>query len=324
MTQPRIRTFSYHYRHKYGQAVGKIPVDMGRPCPNRAHGGCIFCRPAGFTPWHLEKTDTVARQIELGKTHLLKGRFKKYFAYFQQETCTALPVKQLLPVFASLLPDPDCVGLILSTRPDYLEDRLLQPLAGLIRKTGKECLFELGLQSVHDRSLNLLNRNHSFSDFQDAALRIRAFGCFELGAHLIFGIPGESEEDMLFSVKTVCALGVGSLKLHHLQVIRDTALHSLYAEGQTPVFSLAGYIGFLLRVLPVIPAGITIHRLWATAHPDLLVAPKWGKLATSLSRMLQEKMAESGIWQGQRAVDPWVHHTCGTNLFGAAEGKFAY
>ena len=304
MPSPHIRTFSYHYRQKYGQAVGKIPVDTGQPCPNRAHGGCIFCRPAGFTPWYLEKTDTVARQVELGKTHLMKGRFKKYFAYFQQETCTSLPVEQLMPVFASLLADPDCVGLILSTRPDYVENRLLQPLAGLIGKTGKECLFELGLQSVHDRSLKLLNRNHSFNDFQNAARRILAFGCFELGAHLIFGIPGESEDDMLSSVKTVCSLGIGSLKLHHLQVIRDTALHTLYEEGKVPVFSLEGYISLLLRALPLIPAEVTIHRLWATAHPDLMVAPRWDKLATGLSRMLQERMAESGIWQGQRAGDP--------------------
>jgi uncharacterized protein len=274
---------------------------MGQPCPNRAHGGCIFCRPAGFTPWYLEKSDPIARQVELGKTHLLKGRFKKYFAYFQQETCTSLPVEQMLPVFASLLADPDCVGLILSTRPDYLEDQLFQPLAEVIRKTGKECLFELGLQSVHDRSLKLLNRNHSFSDFQDAARRILAFGCFELGAHLIFGIPGESEDDMLYSVKNVCALEVGSLKLHHLQVIRDTALHTLFEEGRVPVFSLEGYISFLLRALPIIPAGVTIHRLWATTHPDLLVAPKWDKLATSLSRVLQERMTELEIWQGQKA-----------------------
>ena len=304
MFPPRIRTFSYHYRQKYGHGVGKIPVDMGQPCPNRAHGGCIFCRPAGFTPWYLEKTDTVARQVELGKTHLLKGRFKKYFVYFQQETCTVLPVEQLLPVFASLMADVDCVGLILSTRPDCLEDRLLQPLARLVRKTGKECLFELGLQSVHDRSLKLLNRNHSFGDFQDAAQRIKAFSCFELGAHLIFGIPGESEDDMLFSIKTVCDLGVDSLKLHHLQVIRDTALHTLYEEGETPVFSQEGYIRFLLRALPIIPAETTLHRLWATTRPSLLVAPRWDKLATSLSRILQGRMAESGIWQGQRAGDP--------------------
>jgi len=299
MSTPVIRTFSYHYREKYGHSVGKIPVDMGQSCPNRIHGGCIFCRPASFTPSYLNNTDDLLRQVAAGKKHLLKGRFKKYFAYFQQETCTALPVEQLLPAFDLLLTDTDCVGLILSTRPDYVSEQLIKPLAELVNKTGKECLFELGLQSVHQRSLKLLNRNHSFADFQDALRRLKEAGCFELGAHLIFGIPGESEEDMLVSVRTVCELGVNALKLHHLQVIQNTPLHSLYEQGKVVLFSQEECFGFLLKALPIIPAEVTIHRLWSTAHPDLLVAPRWNILASRLSGELKEKMAEMGVWQGQ-------------------------
>ena len=236
MPTPVIRTFSYHYREKYGHVVGKIPVDMGQPCPNRIHGGCIFCRAVSFTPSYIQNTDDLLKQVDAGKKHLLKGRFKKYFAYFQQETCTALPVEQLLPAFHLLLTDVDCVGLILSTRPDYVEKKLIEPLAELVKETNKECLFELGLQSIHERSLKLLNRNHSFTDFQKAVQLIKETGCFELGAHLIFGIPGESEEDMLFSVRTVCKLGVNALKLHHLQVIRETPLQKLYEQGKSPYF----------------------------------------------------------------------------------------
>ncbi len=301
MSSPVIRTFSYHYRDKYGHGVGKIPVDMGQPCPNRLQGGCIFCRPASFTPAYLRNTDDVLQQVAAGKKHLLRGRFKKYFAYFQQETCTALPVEQLLPVFQLLLADNACIGLILSTRPDYVSSRLLEPLAELLGATGKECLFELGLQSVHERSLQLLNRNHSFTSFEDAVRLIRGAGCFELGTHLIFGIPGECAEDMLRSVQTVCRLGVNALKLHHLQVIRDTPLEDLHAQGGVEVFTLDGYMQFLLRVLPIIPADVTIHRLWATAHPELLIAPHWHVLANRLSEMLRHKMADMAIRQGQRA-----------------------
>jgi uncharacterized protein len=298
MSPPVIRTFSYHYRKKYGHGVGKIPVDMGQSCPNRERGGCIFCRPASFTPSYLKNKDDLFRQVTAGKKHLLKGRFKKYFAYFQQETCTSLPVEQLLPAFHLLLTDVDCIGLILSTRPDCVKDQLIESLAELINKTGKECLFELGLQSVHERSLKFLNRNHSFGDFQDTTRRIRAAGCFELGAHLIFGIPSESEEDMLNSVKTVCELGVNALKLHHLQVIRDTPLHLLYEQGEIALFSLEEYCRFLLKALPIIPIDVTIHRLWATAHPDLLVAPKWNVLVSSLSGVLRDRMSEMGVCQG--------------------------
>lgn len=299
MAEPVIHTFSYHYRHKFGYGIGKIPLDLRHPCPNRLHGGCIFCRPAGFTPAYLRGTADIAEQLAEGKMHHLKGRFKKYFAYFQQETCTALPVDRLLPILQGLLTDHDCVGLILSTRPDCVSGELLLPLADLLRKSGKECLFELGLQSVHERSLQFLNRHHSFADFQNAALQIQAAGCFALGVHLIFGIPGESEENMLFSLKTVCAMGITHLKLHHLQVIRDTALATLYAEGKVDLFTRDAYFQFLLRVLPIIPAGIVIHRLWATAHPDLLLAPKWNCLAGTLSAQLQKEMAIRRIWQGQ-------------------------
>jgi radical SAM protein (TIGR01212 family) len=302
MAQPVIRSFSYHFRQKYSHGIGKIPLDLGQPCPNRRHGGCIYCRPAGFTPEYLDGSNEIAAQVAAGKMHLLDGRFTKYFAYLQQETSTAVPIERLLPIFQMLLQsDVDCVGLILSTRPDYVADELLRPLADLVKESGKECIFELGLQSIHERSLKYLNRNHGFADFRNAVLRIQAAGCFELGAHLIFGIPGESREDMLASLKTICAMGVKHLKLHHLQVMRDTALASLYEQGQVALFTRDGYFDFLLHALQIIPAGVTIHRLWATAHPDLLLAPKWNCLAGTLSALLQKKMVEQGIWQGKLA-----------------------
>lgn len=299
---PLITTFSHHYRAKYGEPVGKIPIDTGQICPNRAKGGCIFCRPAGFTPGYLDKADAVTVQIARGRQHLLKGRFRKYFAYFQQETCTTLPAAELLGLLHTLLADNDCVGVILSTRPDHVPDTLLAGLTECIVSSGKECLFELGLQTVHERSLQLLNRNHGFADFVDAAARIRSAGPFGIGVHLIFGIPGESEEEMLHSLAIVCALGIDALKLHHLQVIRDTPLQAMYARGGITLFSLEEYLDFLLLALPLIPASVTIHRLWATSHPELLVAPRWHVLAAELSRTLQKRMIEQGIRQGQKAV----------------------
>ena len=299
MSSPLIRTFSAHYRQKYGHVVGKIPVDMGQPCPNRVHGGCIFCRPASFTPSYLNKTDALVKQVAAGKRHLLQGRFKKYLAYFQQETCTAVAVELLVPILDTLLADADCVGLILSTRPDCVSQELLESVAVLVKKTGKECLFELGLQSIHERSLQWLNRHHSFTDFQDAVRRIKGAGCFELGVHLIFGIPEETEEDMLESIRIVCRLGINALKFHHLQVIRDTPLQKIYEQGNIELFALDEYIDFLLKALPVIPAEVTIHRLWTTAHPTLLVAPRWNILASDLSETLRQKMVDAGVYQGQ-------------------------
>ncbi len=300
MNRPRIRTFSLQCRERYGQAIGKIPLDLGIPCPNRARGGCLYCRPASFTPFSLRATDALAEQIRRGKEHLLKGRFRSYFGYFQQETSTTLATDQLIPLLAQVLVDPECRGLILSTRPDAIADDLPAALAHLVRHSGKTCLVELGLQSVHAQSLRLLNRNHSFADFVDAVHRLHAVEGLEIGAHLILGIPEESEEEMLTTVQTVCALPIQAMKLHHLQVVERTPLHHLYTQGRVPVFTLEAYLELLLRLLPHIPPRITLHRLWSTAHPHLLVAPKWHCLSGELSKKLHRMMEERGLWQGQK------------------------
>ena len=298
----RINTFSHHYRRVYGQAVGKIPLDLDYPCPNRRQGGCIFCRPASFTPASLRVADPLAVQIARGKKLLLKSRFRLYFAYFQQESATAPPTNMLMPVFTEVLADPDCIGLILSTRPDCLRPSLLDQLAALIRQSGKACHIELGLQSCHEKSLRWLNRNHSFADFEEGVALLGTHAVFSIGVHLLFGIPGESEDDMLATIDTVCAMKVQALKFHQLQVIKDTPLHALYLAGQVALFSEDQYSDFLLRAIPTVPPTIALHRLWATAHPDLLVAPRWQTLASSLSQKLLARMEQLHIRQGQEWV----------------------
>lgn len=298
MWAPRIHTFSQYCRERYGQTVGKIPLDLGLRCPNRDHGGCLFCRPVSFTPYSLRPQDTLAEQIQRGKRYLLRNRFHRYLAYFQQETPTALATDRLLPLLASVLDDQDCLGLIVSTRPDCLADDLPAALTDLIRNCNKDCLVELGLQSIHPVSLQRLNRRHSYEDFTSALERLRAAGGLSVGVHLILGIPGETEADMLTTIRTVAALGLDALKIHHLQVIRDTPLHALYADGQVRVFEQVEYLQLLLRLLPHIPWETIVHRLWATAHPDLLIAPRWNCLTGDLSRRLQALMAEQALRQG--------------------------
>jgi radical SAM protein (TIGR01212 family) len=295
----RIRTFSYHYREKHGHGLGKIPLDLGIPCPNRETGGCVFCSARAFAPAYLHNKSDIAQQISAGKKHLLKNRFSRYLAYFQQETPTVMEDEHFIAVCAEVLEDQDCLGLIISTRPDSLPISLLHGLAILLEKSGKSCLFELGLQSVHAASLELLNRNHTYAEFCSCLKELRRFDCFEVGVHLLFGIPGESKEDMVSSVTQVCALGIDALKLHHLQVLRNTPLAQMYERGEVVPFSLEDYLDFLVHVIPLIPANVVIHRLWATAHPDELIAPRWNILATHLSSLLQNMLQEKNVYQGQ-------------------------
>ena len=299
MLSPPINTFSKYYRKKYGQVIGKIPLDTGLVCPNRLSGGCIYCRPGSFTPSYLEKKDSIAVQLELGKKYLLRDRFKLYFGYFQQETTTALSTTVLLPMLDDVLAGEDCVGIIISARPDCLDQLLLEKIAELARYTGKEFLLEIGLQSSHDRSLKLLNRNHSFADFVDAVTKIKAFEFLQIGVHLILGIPGETEQDMLTSLRTVCDMGVDAIKLHHLQVIRDTPLHTMHCQKEIPVFTADTYLELLANLLPQIPKEIVMHRLWSHSHPELLVAPRWNLFAGDLSARLQQMMEHRDLYQGK-------------------------
>ncbi len=296
---PLIRSFSYHYRHKFGNPVGKIPLHLGEICPNRAKGGCLFCFAPSFSPGYLASDENISTQVRAGKNHLLKGRFTSYFAYFQQETPTATSTDILLPIFKDVLEDDDCLGIIISTRPDSIDGQLLVELADLISIFKKDCIFELGLQSIHDASLELMNRNHNYADFLDAFKRIRKFEQFEIGVHLLLGIPGESEEQIVQTVKEVCTLAVDALKLHHLQVMKNTPLQHHYSAGEIQLLSQQEYLDLLLKLIPIIPQNVVIHRLWATAHPDMLIAPKWNILATELSAKLRKILAEKDLYQGK-------------------------
>ena len=302
MELPHIRTFSYHYRNKFGTPVGKIPVDLGEPCPNRLKGGCIFCRAAAFSPGYLEDKGNVKSQIKRGRKQLLGGRFNKYFIYFQQETPTAIQDEILLPIVEEVIADVDCVGLIISTRPDYLKESFLYKFSDLIKKYNKDCLFELGLQSIKPSSLKYLNRNHSYADFLYAVQLLQSFGTFEVGVHLLLGIPGETEEDMISSIQKVCSLGVDALKIHHLQVLKDTPLERIYEDGDVQLFSKNDYLELLIKILPMVPENVVIHRLWATAHPQMLIDTRWNILAAELSDGLRQMMDDRGIRQGDLCI----------------------
>jgi len=295
----RINTFSNYCRKTFGSLVYKIPLDLGIRCPNRKTGGCIFCNGDAFAPGYLSEKDSVVNQLKRGKRQILQSQDSLYFGYFQQETSTASPFPLLTEHVETIFKDPCSVGVILSTRPDSISDELLKPLSLLCYKYHKQCCIELGLQSAHDSSLARLNRNHSFKDFEDSARSIRNYPDLEFGVHLLFGIPGETTQDMVESVDRVCQYGIGHLKFHHLQVLRNTQLQKIFESGSYTPLTMESYFELLLNLLPVVPSQVIIHRLWASAHPHLLIAPKWNILPTRLSQKLLERMEKLDVWQGQ-------------------------
>lgn len=299
MRNEGINLFSRYCQRQYGQPVGKIALTLGRICPNRRQGGCTYCAPASFTPYYLDQGGSIAEQLARGVRFLQTRKFRRYFAYFQQETSTAGPTAELLGAFREAIAGPDCVGLIVSTRPDCLGEEMVHGLASLMAQEQlKEVLIEVGLQSSHDHTLRRINRNHTYQDFAEAASRVKAAG-LSLGVHLIIGLPGEDFEDMLTTVRKVSALGVDAIKFHHLQVIRASPLHREYEAMPFKVYSPQEYLTVLARLLAHVPANVVIHRLWSSSDPLLLVEPNWGGMvARQLHAMLSQIMEREGLVQG--------------------------
>lgn len=285
---------------RYGQPVGKIALSLGRVCPNRQRGGCTYCAPASFTPYYLDERGSVADQLAQGRRFLEVRKFRRYFAYFQQETSTDGPLEEIFAAFQQAMAGPDCVGLIVSTRPDCLGEGVVDGLASLISKEqGKEVLVEVGLQSSHDKTLRRINRNHTYHDFVEAACRLKA-AKIGLGVHLIIGLPGEDLDDMLTTVQRVTALGVDAIKFHHLQVIRGTILHREYETEPFITYPPHEYLTILARLLAYVPASVVIHRLWSYSDPSLLVQPNWGGMgAHQLHALLSQIMTREGLGQGK-------------------------
>lgn len=242
----------------------------------------------------------MGEQLDRGRIFLERRKFSLFFAYFQQETTTAAPSEELARDFRMVLGDPSCIGIIISTRPDFLEDGLLDELNLLAGEEfqSKEIILELGLQSAHDRSLDLLNRNHTCADFFGAVERIRARRNLQIGAHIILGIPGEEYSDMLRTVCLVRDAGVKHLKIHHLQVIQGTELERMYRLDHFPTFDLKEYLDLLGRLLVNVPDNVVIHRLWSMSEAGIIVAPLWDVGHFEMGRLLRQVLFETGRRQG--------------------------
>ncbi len=225
------------------------------------------------------------------------ARYKtdRFLAYFQNETSTAVPFERLRQGMTDAISHPQSVGVIVSTRPDYVGKKHLELFANLVQKHGKPVWLELGLQSVHEETLKLINRGHSFADFVQTFKLARSYG-IEVGVHTILGLPGENLSNMVETHKVLAELGVWSIKIHHLQVLANTALEQMYNRGEVSVFeTLDEYLEVLVEVLAHIPWEVVIQRVFTDAPRSLLVAPVWsenkqealGRLATLMrSRLL--------------------------------------
>lgn len=295
----------YALRHylaeQFGCRVRKISVDAGLGCPNVdgtvGRGGCLFCNIASFSPSRRKPAVSISRQIEEAAGRLRRRyRAQRFLAYFQPATNTHAPVERLREVFSEAASYPDVVGLAIGTRPDAVGDEVLDLLAEFSQRTWLS--LELGLQSIHDRTLDWLARGHGYAAFLDAVGRARQRG-LRIGAHLILGLPGESPADMIATAHEVSRLRIDSVKLHNLYVARDTPLAKIFAEGQLELPDRDEYAGMVADFLEELHPACVIDRLSADAPPEYLVGPAWCADKATVLAAIGGELERRDTWQGR-------------------------
>ena len=289
---------SRFFKHKFGEAVYKIPIDAGFSCPNRdgtvGVGGCSYCYNPSFSPFSGEKPISLREQILKGKK---KNKKALYLAYFQAYTNTYGPVKELRALYDEALADNEVVGLSIATRPDCISAEILDTLESYAGRC--HLWVEYGLQSAHDVTLKQINRGHDAACFARAVEKTRDRGIF-ICAHIILGLPGESRDMMLQTIDFLNRCGVDGIKFHHLQVIKNTALFDQYQNGGFEIYKKAeDYIPILCDCLEKLDPHIVIHRLASqTASEDLLIAPHWPEGAGQIASMVEVELLKRGTHQG--------------------------
>jgi hypothetical protein len=293
-------TLNFFYLKKFGQKIRKISLDAGFNCPNRdgalATGGCVFCDPESFSPSRRLKLSSITAQLEEGIGRL-SARYTAggYVAYFQPGTNTYAPVDRLRSLFEEALAHPKVVGLAIGTRPDCVPDAVLDLLAELSKRT--YLIVEYGLQSIHNQSLDWIKRGHDFNAFLDAHKRSRKRNLL-VGVHVILGLPGETSEDMLATVRELAGLEVHSVKLHNLYAVHNTPLAEMVARGEVELPPFEDYVNRVVDFLELLPPECVIDRLSGEAPPRYLVGPQWCLDKRAIRAAVEAEFRRRGTCQG--------------------------
>ncbi len=302
----RFYQYNFFLQRKFGERIHKISVDAGFTCPNVdgtvALGGCTFCDNRSFSPSRRLPRQTILEQLDEGIRRVNRRyRARRYLAYFQPATNTYAPVQRLRSVYCQALEHPQVVGLAVGTRPDCVPADVLDLLAALAGETYLS--VEYGLQTIHDRSLEWMNRGHGVAAFYDAVERSRGRG-FEVCAHVMLGLPGESHADMLATAREVARLRIDAVKIHNLYAVRGTPLADQVTSGQVQLMDRAEYIETLVDFLELLPPTTVVERISGDAPPDYFLAPDWCLDKPGVRAAVEAELVRRDSWQAKRWAAP--------------------
>jgi len=298
----RYHDLNSHLQSLFGCRVQKISVDAGLSCPNRdgaiSYSGCIYCNARGSGTGAHARGLTVTDQLEEGKKRLSQ-RYgaKKFIAYFQSFSNTYAPVIELKRLYEEALSIEDVVGLSIGTRPDCVDESVLDLLEAIAK--AHLVWVEYGLQSRHEETLIQINRGHDYACFVKAVRNTQGRG-IRICAHVILGLPGETRSHMMETADAIAALGLDGVKIHLLYVINGTRLETLYREGKYRCLEQEEYVDLVCDFLERLPPDMVIQRLTGDPHPEELVAPFWAMEKAKTLSMIRAALESRDTWQGKR------------------------
>ncbi len=303
----RYYSLGVYYKRTFGAPVRKISVDARFSCPNIdgtvGRGGCVFCDAASFSPSRRMGIEDLGAQIDEGIKQIQR-RFDadKFVAYFQPSTNTHAPVDVLERAYRMAIKRPEIVALAIGTRPDALGEPVLELLEKIARE--KPTSVEIGLQTSKDETLRAINRGHDYACFVDAVQRARGRG-FRLGAHLILGLPGETVDDMRLTARRVASLGIDSIKLHHLYVVKNTRLATMWERGVVSLPTLEEYAEYVADFLELISPLTVVERVAGEATEEFLIAPDWTAYKHAGRNAVELALKRRLTWQGKYYDPTW-------------------
>jgi radical SAM protein (TIGR01212 family) len=315
----RYNSYNRVLKDLFQARVYKIGLRMDFTCPNRdgtvAIGGCIYCNNASHTPPDYRPRSSVTEQLEQGAAAIhRRHRAEKFIAYFQSYSNTYDSVAKLEKLYREALDFPGVVGISIATRPDCLPDDVLDLIVDLSSHT--YLWLEIGLESIHERTLRWVNRGHGLWDFVDAAERCKKRG-LRLCTHLILGFPGETRAAILQSPALLNRLGIDGVKLHNLHVIKNTVLEKFYNRGDFKLHTQEDYVTLVVDFLELLNPDMIIHRLTGETYRAITVAPQWSVNKIGVVNAIQKELADRDTWQGRRChqqTDPMNWCTEGAQL----------
>lgn len=296
----RFRSYNRWLKERFGERVYKVIVDAGFTCPNRdgtvATGGCAYCNNSSFRPPSAIKTDPIRQQVDEGIEYIRK-RFeaRKFIVYFQPFSNTYAETSHLNELYRSAIDHPDVVGLAIGTRPDCVDREKIDMIEGLAEDTFVS--IEFGLESIYDDTLRRVNRGHDYRAFLDAMELVRGTR-LHVATHIILGFPWETREQWLNMADEVSRQPIHALKIHHLHLVRGTALARQYLQSPFPLLGFEEYVELLGEFLERLRPDIIVERLFGEAPLQLLVGPRWNRTKNQMILDVRRALEERNVVQG--------------------------